>query len=103
MRCPFCFHILRFGRGLANGFNHGFDRMSAGYSAIVRRLVSTPLAIGCCLLVFVGLLGATWYMGRIVPRGFIPLLDQGYAIVVVQLSTSMGPSSSTGMSWNRSS
>ncbi len=77
--------IARFGRGLANGFNRGFDRMSAGYSAIVRRLVSTPLAVGCCLLVFVGLLGATWYMGRIVPRGFIPLLDQGYAIVVVQL------------------
>jgi len=77
--------FARFGRGLANGFNRGFDRMSAGYSAIVRRFVSTPLAIGCCLLVFLGLLGATAYMGRIVPRGFIPLMDQGYAIVVVQL------------------
>ena len=34
---------------------------------------------------FVGLLAATWYMGRIVPQGFIPTMDQGYAIVVVQL------------------
>ncbi|MEZ2131836.1 MULTISPECIES: efflux RND transporter permease subunit [unclassified Sinorhizobium] len=77
--------FARFGRSLANGFNRGFDRMSAGYSWIVRRLVRSGVAIGCALLVFVGLLAATGYMSRTVPRGFIPTMDQGYAIVVVQL------------------
>src|SRR3546814_18890829 len=37
------------------------------------------------LLVFAGLLGATVYMLQTTPRGFIPTLDQGYAIVVIQL------------------
>jgi HAE1 family hydrophobic/amphiphilic exporter-1 len=75
----------RFGRTLGDGFNRGFERLSGGYSWIVRHLVATWLALGCALIVFVGLLGATWYMGKIVPQGFIPITDQGYAIVVVQL------------------
>jgi hydrophobe/amphiphile efflux-1 (HAE1) family protein len=75
----------RLGRALANGFNTGFDRMSAGYSRIVRRMVSTRIALGAALLVFAGLLGATYYMGITVPRGFVPLMDQGYLITVVQL------------------
>lgn len=37
------------------------------------------------MLAFAGLLGATWYMSTRVPSGFIPTMDQGYAIVVVQL------------------
>ena len=37
------------------------------------------------LLVFAGLIYGTVYMGRTVPQGFIPVLDQGYGIVVVQL------------------
>ncbi|PZM09674.1 efflux RND transporter permease subunit [Rhizobium tubonense] len=77
--------FARFGRGLGNGFNRGFDRMSSGYSWIVRHVVATWFALGCALVVFVGLLAATWYMGKIVPQGFIPTVDQGYAIVVVQL------------------
>jgi HAE1 family hydrophobic/amphiphilic exporter-1 len=77
--------LARGGGYLADGFNHGFDRMSSGYSWIVRRLVSTRIALALSLCVFVGLLGATWYMGQIVPQGFIPLMDRGYAIVVVQL------------------
>src|SRR5262249_55058436 len=75
----------RFGRALGNGFNRGFDRMSSGYSWVISHLVTTWVALGCALVVFVGLLGATWYMGKIVPQGFIPTMDQGYAIVVVQL------------------
>jgi hydrophobic/amphiphilic exporter-1 (mainly G- bacteria), HAE1 family len=75
----------RFGRSLGDGFNRGFERLSGGYSWVVRHMVSTWFALGCALLVFVGLLGATWYMGKIVPQGFIPTTDQGYAIVVVQL------------------
>ncbi len=77
--------ITRFGRSLANGFNTGFDRMAEGYGWIVRKLVSTRLALAAALFVFVGLLGATWYMAQIVPRGFVPTMDQGYAIVVIQL------------------
>ncbi|WEX76955.1 efflux RND transporter permease subunit [Sinorhizobium numidicum] len=77
--------LTRFGRGLANGFNTGFDRMADGYGWVVRRLVQTRVALAAALLVFVGLLGATWYMTQIVPRGFVPQMDQGYAIVVIQL------------------
>jgi HAE1 family hydrophobic/amphiphilic exporter-1 len=77
--------VARFGRSLADGFNRGFDRMASGYSWIVRRLVGSAVGLVASLLVFVGLLGATWYMSTIVPRGFIPQMDQGYAIVVVQL------------------
>jgi HAE1 family hydrophobic/amphiphilic exporter-1 len=77
--------LTRLTRWLANGFNTGFDRLSAGYSWIVRHLVQTRAALTACLLVFAGLLAATYYMGTTVPRGFVPTMDQGYAIVVVQL------------------
>jgi hydrophobe/amphiphile efflux-1 (HAE1) family protein len=72
-------------RRLADGFNYGFERLSTGYSWIVRRMVGTGAAIAACLLVFAGLLAATYFMGANVPRGFVPTMDQGYAIVVVQL------------------
>ncbi len=77
--------LTRFGRTLANGFNTGFDKMAHGYSRIIRSLVGSTTALIASLLVFVALLGATWYMATSVPRGFIPTMDQGYAIVVVQL------------------
>ncbi|ACP26544.1 RND multidrug efflux transporter MexF [Sinorhizobium fredii NGR234] len=77
--------VTRFGRALANGFNNGFDRMADGYAWTVRRLVQTRVALVAALVVFVALLGATWYMAQVVPRGFIPTMDQGYAIVVIQL------------------
>jgi HAE1 family hydrophobic/amphiphilic exporter-1 len=79
------FFLARFGRALANGFNNGFDRLADGYAWLVHRLVSTTLALVTMLLVFAGLLYATWHMLQTVPRGFIPTMDQGYAIVVVQL------------------
>ena len=37
------------------------------------------------LPVYVGLLAGTVWIANHVPRGFIPTLDQGYAIVVIQL------------------
>ncbi|THK35981.1 efflux RND transporter permease subunit [Ensifer sp. MPMI2T] len=77
--------ITRLGRAFSNGFNRGFDRMADGYKWVVGHLVRTRLAIGASLVVFAGLLGATWYMAQAVPRGFIPTMDQGYAIVVIQL------------------
>jgi len=77
--------LSRIGRGAANGFNRGFDAVSRGYSSIVRLMVRSWIGISCAMLVFVGLLGATWFISTKVPSGFIPVMDQGYAIVVVQL------------------
>lgn len=77
--------LARLLRRPSEAFNAGFSRLSAGYSWIVRRLVSTRVAITASLLVFAGLLYATWHMGQVVPSGFIPTMDQGYAIIVVQL------------------
>ncbi|MBO9186681.1 efflux RND transporter permease subunit [Rhizobium sp. L80/93] len=75
----------RAGRGAAHIFNHGFDRMSGGYSWIIRKVVSSRIGIAVSMLVFACLLGAIWFMSTQVPNGFIPVMDQGYAIVVVQL------------------
>jgi HAE1 family hydrophobic/amphiphilic exporter-1 len=40
------------------------------------------------LSIYAALAGATVYLGQILPTGFIPLLDRGYAIVVIQLPDS---------------
>ena len=70
-----------FGR-LAGGFNRGFDRTANGYAAVVGVAVRRKLLV---LPVYAGLLAGTVWVGAHVPSGFIPALDQGYAIVVVQL------------------
>lgn len=77
--------VSRAGARIAGGFNRGFDRMSDGYAGLVRRLTGSVAALGAMLAIFAGLIGATVWMGREVPTGFIPPMDQGYAIVVVQL------------------
>ncbi|MGE0715591.1 MAG: efflux RND transporter permease subunit [Alphaproteobacteria bacterium] len=64
------------------GFNRGFDRMSGAYAGGVGRLVRRKLFV---LPVYAGLLAGTVWTIDHVPRGFIPTLDQGYAIVVIQL------------------
>ncbi len=74
--------------GLARGFNRGFDRMSDGYARVIRALVSTWAALAGMLVLFAVMLVATGWMLQRVPTGFIPQLDQGYAIVVVQLPDS---------------
>lgn len=76
------------GRALAwasGRFNAGFDRTSTAYASGVRGLVGLrSLRLGA-LLVFAGLLFGTYRAVESVPGGFIPQLDQGYAIVVVRL------------------
>jgi HAE1 family hydrophobic/amphiphilic exporter-1 len=79
------FFLARFGAALANGFNRGFDKLANGYAALIRVLVGYRFALVAMILVFAGLLYATVFMLQTVPRGFIPTLDQGYAIVVIQL------------------
>ncbi|MEQ8356970.1 MAG: multidrug efflux RND transporter permease subunit [Kiloniellaceae bacterium] len=82
---PSRFPLAAAGRFLADGFNNGFDRMSAFYGRIIHFLVGHKSTLAAMLLIFAGLLGGAVYMLQTTPRGFIPTLDQGYAIVVIQL------------------
>ena len=66
----------------ASRFNRGFERMSTGYARTVGRAVRRKLLM---LGVYAGLAAVTVLTALHVPTGFVPLLDRGYAIVVVQL------------------
>ncbi len=79
------FIVTRWINAAANGFNRGFDWVSELYGKVVRFLVGKWLALIGMLAVFAGLMVATVYALQTTPRGFIPTMDQGYAIVVVQL------------------
>jgi len=79
------FMVTRLLKRLADGFNYGFERVSVFYARIVRFLVARTFALVAMLAIFAGLLFATYHALQTVPRGFIPTLDQGYAIVVLQL------------------
>src|SRR5215212_3789632 len=74
--------LLRFGSWLADSFNRGFDRLANGYAWSVGGVVRRKFLV---LPLYAGLLAATVWIVNHVPRGFIPTLDQGYAIVVIQL------------------
>jgi HAE1 family hydrophobic/amphiphilic exporter-1 len=74
--------LLRAFSAAAGGFNRGFDATSRGYARAVGSVVRHKLIV---LPVYAGLLAGTVWIANHVPRGFIPSLDQGYAIVVVQL------------------
>lgn len=77
--------VARLGSTLAAGFNAGFDRLAAGYGGLVGLLTGNRLAILGMLVLFGGMLWLTATLNDRIPKGFIPTLDQGYAIVVVQL------------------
>jgi multidrug efflux pump len=64
------------------GFNKVFAWSSNAYGNTVARL--TRLAI-IVLLIYAGLLGLTGLGFKIVPGGFLPTQDRGYAIVYAQL------------------
>ncbi len=74
--------VSRFFGALAGGFNRGFDHTSNGYARSVGVVVRHKLIV---LPIYAGLLAGTVWASNHVPSGFIPALDQGYAIVVVQL------------------
>ena len=73
----------RLGSGLAGGFNRGFDRLAHGYAHERRRRrpAQDHHAADLCRRCSPAPSG----LAKTVPHGFIPTLDQGYAIVVVQL------------------
>ncbi|MEJ8573533.1 multidrug efflux RND transporter permease subunit [Microbaculum marinum] len=79
------FLLTRGAAAAAGAFNRGFEKMASGYSSVIRFLVGRRIALIATLVVFSGLLYGTYYAVQTVPRGFVPTLDQGYAIVVIQL------------------
>ncbi|MCE9546425.1 MAG: efflux RND transporter permease subunit [Planctomycetia bacterium] len=67
------------------GFNYGFDFLTVRYGRLVGRAARASAMV---LVIYVGLLVLTvWTMGK-APKGFIPLQDQGYLLVNVQLPDS---------------
>jgi hydrophobe/amphiphile efflux-1 (HAE1) family protein len=66
----------------ADGFNSGFLKLSSNYARSVRGLVvRTPLM----LAIYAVLIAATAYLLVSTPKGFIPIQDRGYLVVIVQL------------------
>ncbi|WP_045834813.1 efflux RND transporter permease subunit [Hyphomicrobium sp. 99] len=63
-------------------FNAGFDRLSHGYAHLVRFLIRIRWLM---LFFFAALLGATYFISQRVASTFLPVEDQGYFFVVVQL------------------
>jgi hydrophobe/amphiphile efflux-1 (HAE1) family protein len=63
-------------------FNKGFDWLSHTYAGTVRGLVRMRWAI---LGLFIVVLGATYYLSQRIPSSFLPVEDQGYFFVVIQL------------------
>jgi hydrophobe/amphiphile efflux-1 (HAE1) family protein len=63
-------------------FNRGFDWLSHGYAGIVRGLIGIRWAV---LALFVVVLGSTYLLSLRIPSSFLPVEDQGYFFVVIQL------------------
>jgi len=62
-------------------FNRVVEFGTNGYSRLVRGVIGWRYAAA---LVFVALLGLTYWVYQIVPRGFIPEDDEGYIMMIVQ-------------------
>ncbi|HBM14304.1 MAG TPA: hydrophobe/amphiphile efflux-1 family RND transporter, partial [Rhodospirillaceae bacterium] len=63
------------------GFDRSFDALSNGYGGAVKRLVRLPLIV---LIVYGGLIYVAADAFMKTPSGFVPEIDQGYFITVVQ-------------------
>jgi hydrophobic/amphiphilic exporter-1 (mainly G- bacteria), HAE1 family len=61
--------------------NRVIDGGTGAMVAMLRALVRVPALV---VIVFVLLLGATWWVYRTVPSGFVPEEDQGYVMVIIQ-------------------
>jgi hydrophobe/amphiphile efflux-1 (HAE1) family protein len=68
--------------GFFGVFNTWFDRLGRGYSWVTGRVVRITVLM---LLLYAGVIGFGLNEFRKTPLGFIPQLDRGYLIVVVQL------------------
>jgi hydrophobe/amphiphile efflux-1 (HAE1) family protein len=64
------------------GFNKLFERLSAGYSALTRRVLRVSALM---LVVYAGLIALTYVQFGRTPSGFIPPLDRAYFIAAITL------------------
>ena len=69
-------------RGFFRLFNWGFERVAGGYHWLIGRAVRFVVIM---LVVYVGILAYGLNEFRKTPTGFIPQVDRGYLIVVLQL------------------
>ena len=63
-------------------FNAGYGRLERGYASLIRHMVTHASAFTLVAFAIMGL--AFWGLAR-VPTGFLPIEDQGYVLVSVQL------------------
>jgi HAE1 family hydrophobic/amphiphilic exporter-1 len=64
------------------GFNAVYARMERGYAGLIRRMVTRAGLMATIAFVIIALAG--WGLAR-VPTGFLPIEDQGYLLVTIQL------------------
>jgi len=69
-------------RGFFGAFNFGFERLARGYGWLAARVVRVAVLM---LLVYAGVLAFGLNEFRKTPVGFIPAIDAGFLITVVQL------------------
>ena len=67
---------------LFRGLNFGFERSAAGYAWLAGRVVRFPVLM---LVAYAGILAFGLNELRKTPTGFIPAVDRGYLIAVIQL------------------
>jgi multidrug efflux pump len=63
-------------------FNKGLDRTNAAYVGLLKHVVRLSALV---IIIYLGLIGLTYFGFKTVPLGFIPQQDQGYLIAAVQL------------------
>jgi multidrug efflux pump len=82
----FCIRWVNAALGwLFRGFNRLFDRATTAYGWAVGRALRLSVVV---LLLYAGLLGATYWQFTTTPTGFIPQQDKGYLILNVQMPDS---------------
>lgn len=67
--------------GFWGGVNRVIDWIRSTYSNMLKHVMAAPAVV---LVVFVALLGVTFWLMKTVPGGFVPNEDQGYFITTVQ-------------------
>jgi hydrophobe/amphiphile efflux-1 (HAE1) family protein len=65
-----------------SAFNRRFEWMSDRFGQLTAGLIHMSVAV---VLVYIGLTGLTAWQFSLAPTGFVPNLDQGYLITVIQL------------------
>ena len=63
-------------------FDKFFDWLTRGYTALVSFLIKVRYLV---VLVFIGLLVATWWMFKVTPTGFVPEEDKGAFMIMFNL------------------